>query len=129
MRPLSAPVSSIWPHQPRPSLGHFAPFTGCMAASALHSSSSFRSQAMHPPSPVQGLRQKAAIGAVKTMEETMRVLTLTELMRLTRIELCALAAQITNALTEFPEGSTERLNAQINLRNIRSVLARRDFSP
>jgi hypothetical protein len=59
----------------------------------------------------------------------MRVLTLTELMRLTRIELCALAAQITNVLADFPEGSTERLNAQINLRNIRSVLARRDFSP
>jgi hypothetical protein len=84
---------------------------------------------MHPPSPALGLRQKAAIGAVETMEETMRVLTLTELMRLTRIELCALAAQMTTALTEFPEGSTERLNAQINLRNIRAVLARRDFSP
>jgi hypothetical protein len=100
-----------------------------MAASALHSSSSFRSQAMHPPSTLQGLRQKAAIGAVETMEEAMRVLTLTELMRLTRIELCALAAQITNALADFPEDSTERLSALINLRNIRSVLARRDFSP
>jgi hypothetical protein len=63
------------------------------------------------------------------MEETMRVLTINELMRLTRIELCALAAQITNALADFPEGSTERLNAQINLRKIRAVLARRDFSP
>jgi hypothetical protein len=84
---------------------------------------------MHPPSKAQGLRQKAAIGAVKTMEETMRVLTINELMRLTRIELCALAARVTNALADYPEGSTERLNAQINLRNIRSVLARRDFSP
>ena len=84
---------------------------------------------MHPPPPVLGLRQKAAISAVETMEETMRVLTINELMRLTRIELCALAAQMTKALTEFPEGSTERLNAQINLRNIRAVLARRDFSP
>lgn len=84
---------------------------------------------MHPPPPGLGLRQKAAIGAVETMEETMRVLTLNELMRLTRTELCGLAAQITNALVELPEGSTERLNAQINLRNIRSVLARRDLSP
>jgi hypothetical protein len=84
---------------------------------------------MHPPPPGLGLRQKAAIGAVRTMEETMRVLTLNELMRLTRTELCGLAAQITNALVELPEGSTERLNAQINLRNIRSVLARRDLSP
>ena len=100
-----------------------------MAASALHSSSSFRSQAMHPPSPGLGLRQKAAIGAVETMEETMRVLTLNELMRLTRIELCGLAAQITAALPTFREGSPQRTAAYINLRNIRAVLARRDFSP
>ena len=84
---------------------------------------------MHPPSPVQGLRQKAAIGVVKTMEETMRVLTLTELMRLTRTELCGLFTQITNELSSFPEGSPERDNALTNLRNIRSALARRDFSP
>jgi hypothetical protein len=63
------------------------------------------------------------------MEETMRVLTLTDLMRLTRIELCALLRRITNELTEFPEGSVERANAHINLGNIRRVLARRDFSP
>jgi hypothetical protein len=42
------------------------------------------------------------------MEETMRVLTLTELMRLTRIELCALLTRITNELPDFPEGSAER---------------------
>ena len=76
-----------------------------MAASALHSFSSFRSQAMHPPPPAQGLRQKAAIGAVEMMEETMRVLTLTELMRLSKIELCDLAARITNAFPDLPEGS------------------------
>jgi hypothetical protein len=63
------------------------------------------------------------------MEDTMRVLTLTELMRLTRIELCALLARITNLLPDFPEGSAEREAAHINLRNIRWVLARRDFSP
>jgi hypothetical protein len=58
------------------------------------SSSSFPSQAMHPPPPAQGLRQKATFGAVETMEETMRILTLTELMRLTRTELFVLAARI-----------------------------------
>jgi hypothetical protein len=100
-----------------------------MAASALHSFSSFRSQAMHPPSPGLGLRQKAAIGAVKTMEETMRVHTLNELMRLTRTELCGLAAKITAALPTFREGSAQRTAAYINLRNIHAVLARRDFSP
>lgn len=63
------------------------------------------------------------------MEETMRVLTLTELMRLTRTELCALAARAANALAEYPEGSPERDNALTNLRNIRWALARRDFSP
>ena len=59
----------------------------------------------------------------------MRVLTLTELMRLTRTEFCALAAQATNALADYPEGSAEREAAQTNLRNIRWALARRDFSP
>jgi hypothetical protein len=59
----------------------------------------------------------------------MRVLTTTELMRLTRIELCYLLTQVTNALPKFPEGSYERANALINLRIIRRVLARRDFSP
>jgi len=63
------------------------------------------------------------------MEETMRVLTLTELMRLTRIELCGLFTQITNALADYPEGSPERDNALTTLRNIRWALARRDFSP
>jgi hypothetical protein len=84
---------------------------------------------MHPPPPAQGLRQKAAIGAVKMMEETMRVLTINELMRLTRIELCGLAARITAALPTFREGSPQRTAAYINLRNIRAILARRDFSP
>ena len=59
----------------------------------------------------------------------MQVLTLTELMRLTRTELCGLAAQITHALTHFPEGSPDRDNALTTLRNIRLALARRDFSP
>jgi hypothetical protein len=63
------------------------------------------------------------------MEKTMRVLTLTELMRLTRIELFGLLARITNDLPKLAEGSAERQAAHINLRNIRTILARRDFSP
>jgi hypothetical protein len=59
----------------------------------------------------------------------MRVLTIIELMRLSKIELCDLAARITNAFPDLPEGSLERAAAVINLRNIRTVLARRDFSP
>ncbi len=59
----------------------------------------------------------------------MRVLTLTELMRLTRTELCGLFTQITSELPALPEGSPEHETALTNLRNIRSALARRDFSP
>jgi hypothetical protein len=60
----------------------------------------------------------------------MEILTITELMRLTRIELCTLLRQITEALPKFPEGSRARRNALINLCNIRRVLAlRRDCSP
>ena len=59
----------------------------------------------------------------------MRVLTLTELMRLTQIELCDLAARITATMAAYPEGSVERANATTTLRNIRLVLSRRDFSP
>jgi len=59
----------------------------------------------------------------------MRVLTITELLRLTRRELCELAARITAELPHYPEGSPERFAALTNLRNIRSALARRDFSP
>jgi len=58
----------------------------------------------------------------------MRVLTLTELMRLTLTELCALAAQVTNALAVIRR-LAERDNAVTSLRNIRSALARRDLSP
>jgi hypothetical protein len=65
----------------------------------------------------------------KLMEETMRVLTINELLRMTRQELCDLAARITAALSNNPEGSAEHTKALINLRNIRWVLARRDFSP
>jgi hypothetical protein len=59
----------------------------------------------------------------------MRVLTINELWRLTRIELCQLAQDITNALPGFPADSPERASALTSLRNIRYALARRDFPP
>jgi hypothetical protein len=59
----------------------------------------------------------------------MRVLTINELMRLTRIELIDLLVRITNGLPSLPEGSPERETALINLRNIRTVLARHDLTP
>ena len=65
----------------------------------------------------------------KLMEETMRVLTITELLRLTRGELCELAARITAELPHYPEGSPELATALTNLRNIRWALARRAPAP
>jgi hypothetical protein len=62
------------------------------------------------------------------MEEIMRVLTLNELMRLTRMELCDLLVQMTNVLRIYPEGSTEHQNAIVNLRNICRVLEGRERS-
>ena len=59
----------------------------------------------------------------------MQVLTIRELMRMTRVELCNLAQQITSELPTFPDDSPERATALTTLRNIRYVLARRDFSP
>jgi hypothetical protein len=84
---------------------------------------------MQPPIPAQRLRQKAASGAVEECRKTMRLLPITELMRLSKFELCDLAARITNIWPDYPEGSSERSNALENLSNIRRLLARRDFSP
>jgi hypothetical protein len=61
------------------------------------------------------------------MEETMQVLTITELMLLTRVQLLDHLARITNALPDVPEGSVERDNALTSLRNVRYVLAWRDL--
>lgn len=67
---------------------------------------------------------KAAMGAVKPMEETMRVLTQTELSRMTRTELMVLLQRISAQLTDLAENSPELREAQFNLTNIRRALAR-----
>lgn len=59
----------------------------------------------------------------------MKVLPLNELQQMTRIELCDLAARITNRLPDCPEGTDAAVNARINLRNIRKVLASRSPEP
>jgi hypothetical protein len=63
------------------------------------------------------------------MEETMRVLTINELWRLTRTELSRLAQRIATKLATYPEGSPARTAALVSLRNIRYVLSRRDPAP
>lgn len=57
------------------------------------------------------------------------MLTLTELLRLTRAELCTLLAEIARDLGNLPQGSPERHNAQANLHKIRWALTRGNFSP
>jgi len=63
--------------------------------------------------------------AVRTMEEKMRVLSQSELLSLSRIELMGLLRRIASELT----GLHELRIAHYNLRNIRAALARPDFRP
>jgi hypothetical protein len=116
------PPSSTAPKRPSPS-------SALWLQVLKHSSSSFPSQAMHPPPPAQGPPPEGRDWrGRKTMEETMQVLTINDLMRLTRIELCNLVQRITDDLSQFAEGSPERTNALTSLRNIRYLLARRDYT-
>jgi hypothetical protein len=59
----------------------------------------------------------------------MRLLSIMELMHLTRIELTELLIRITNALPDFPKGSIKRRNALLNLSHIRWALMRHDLTP
>ena len=59
----------------------------------------------------------------------MRAYSFTELMSLTRAELCVLHRRIVDALAQLPEASPERLTAITNLRAIRRVLAQANLSP
>lgn len=55
--------------------------------------------------------------------------TVTELMHLTRDELCNLAERIEAILPELEVGSLERLSALTSLYNIRWVMVSRDLHP
>ena len=59
----------------------------------------------------------------------MRVIPLNELKSLTTAQLHALYGQIAALLKELPESSDDYLNALTNLRNIRWLLAHRDYVP
>jgi hypothetical protein len=65
------------------------------------------------------------------MEEAMKLdWTITELMHLTRNELCELSDRLLKALHEFEAGSRERTDALISLTNIRRVMRlRNDLGP
>src|SRR6202041_981755 len=75
---------------------------------------SFRSQAIQPPhpqlwAPSEGRDRRGQ----KLMEEKMRVLTINELLRMTRKELCVLVAHIAARLPTYREGSPGRPAALI----------------
>jgi hypothetical protein len=59
----------------------------------------------------------------------MRILTISDLMRLNRIELCHLARRMERKLLTYSADSPHYAAALINLRNIRVVLARLDLAP
>jgi hypothetical protein len=59
------------------------------------------------------------------MEEIMQLYTITELMHLTRDELCDLAADLERVLREFEPGTVVRLRTPIDLDNIRRVMVMR----
>jgi hypothetical protein len=62
-------------------------------------------------------------------EENMKVLSLVELLQLSRVELCDMLAQLTNVYPCIPEGSDESFAARYNLRLIRRALALRAAAP
>ncbi|MGY8666168.1 hypothetical protein Q3C01_27985 [Bradyrhizobium sp. UFLA05-109] len=57
----------------------------------------------------------------------MPLLTISELMHLTRDELCKIASEIEQGLPECEAGTSERLNALTSLENIRRVMTIRGF--
>jgi hypothetical protein len=59
----------------------------------------------------------------------MRVISQSELNRLSRRELMALLRKIAETLPYLPEGSIELRSAHANLQNIRRVLARSNPAP
>ena len=59
----------------------------------------------------------------------MKVLSITELLCLTRIELTELHASLSIQLAQLPEGSSEQADTLATLRNVRAVLARPEFLP
>ena len=59
----------------------------------------------------------------------MRVISQSELLRASRLELSAMLRRIAAELPSLPEGSHELRIAQYNLYNIRLILARPEFRP
>ncbi len=59
----------------------------------------------------------------------MHIVTMIELLHLTRTELCDHEARAVAAMHELPEGSAARERTLVNLRNVRRVLTWRARAP
>ncbi len=95
----------------------------------MGSFSSLQSQAMRLASFGIGPLQKAAMFAVKTKEKMMRVISQTELSRLTRAQLFSLYTQMQAVLSGLPQGTLEYEFTLSTLNNIKAVLLRKSLSP
>jgi hypothetical protein len=114
----------------RPSRRHVAPFVGSWPQVLSHSSTgvSVASDAAASSGANADVR-RPRLSRSKTKEETMQMLSITELMRLTRHELCVLLARTETALFDYPEGTPERHAVLTNMSNIRRAMARRGPAP
>ena len=110
--------------------GHVAPFVGSWPQVLSHSSTgvSVASDAAASSGANAGVR-RPRLSRSKTKEETMQMLSITELMRLTRHELCVLLSRTENALSDYPEGTPERGAVLTNMSNIRWATTRRGPAP
>ncbi len=69
---------------------------------------------------------KTATVAVQVMEEPMKILSISELLCLTRMELIELRYALERQITGLPADSSEYRDSAYTLDNVRSVLARLD---
>jgi hypothetical protein len=76
-----------------------------------------------------GLRQNAAMVAAGTKENTMQVISVSDLFRLTRAQLFSLLTQFQATLADLVPGSAEHRFACAMLVNIRVVLSLKAPSP
>jgi hypothetical protein len=91
--------------------------------------SSLQSQAMQPAVFGIGPRQKAAMVAVDTKENTMQVISTNDLSRLTRAQLFSLLTQFQATLSDLAPDSPEYQFANAMLANVRLVLFRKAPAP
>ena len=79
--------------------------------------------------PIRAAHQDRDGRGLKLMEETMRVMTIGELLCLTKAEILAIRGHLREQLTSLPYGSVEHREVVETLSNIEIVLARPELQP